>query len=71
MKPVKLRKMSTMALGVTLASALSFGVSAAAVDFPERGLTYVNSFNPGGEIDVTARMQQPLLEEYFGQRIDD
>lgn len=38
-------------------------------DFPSKGITYVNPFSPGGEIDVTARQQQPLLEEHFGVNV--
>lgn len=69
MRTVKICKMPAVALGVTLASLLSFGVSSASADFPEKNLTYINPFNPGGEIDIVARLQQPLLEEYFDQGV--
>jgi tripartite-type tricarboxylate transporter receptor subunit TctC len=47
--------------------ALTLGMAAPAVaEFPERPITYVISFNPGGESDVTARFQEPHLEEMLG-----
>jgi len=35
----------------------------AAPDFPKGPITYVIPFNPGGQSDVEARMQQPYLEK--------
>lgn len=57
--------------GIMAAAALAVGVTFAGPvlgqdDFPSQGITYINPFSPGGEIDVTARQQQPLLEEHFG-----
>lgn len=69
MKPVIPLKMSTVALGMPFALALSFGLSTASADFPDQGLTYINPFDPGGESDVVARLQQPLLEEHFGEDV--
>jgi tripartite-type tricarboxylate transporter receptor subunit TctC len=69
MTPATQHKKPILALGMTLTVALSVGLGTAVADFPERDLTYINPFNPGGEIDVTARMQQPLLEEHFGQGV--
>ncbi|MCE9684029.1 tripartite tricarboxylate transporter substrate binding protein [Halomonas alkalisoli] len=63
------RKIPSLVLGMTLASVLSFGVSTASADFPERNLTYINPFSPGGESDIVARLQQPLMEEHFGQGV--
>ena len=34
--------------------------------YPEKPITYVVCFNPGGESDITARLQQKLLEEIVG-----
>jgi tripartite-type tricarboxylate transporter receptor subunit TctC len=50
--------------------ALSVGALAApeiaSADYPEQPITYIISFNPGGESDVTARFQEPHLEEILG-----
>src|SRR5918995_1463305 len=50
--------------------ALSLGGLAAPeialAEFPEQPITYVISFDPGGESDVTARFQEPHLEEKLG-----
>ena len=56
-----------LAAGVA-ATALSAG--AAAADFPERPIDYVIPFDPGGESDVTARMQEPHLEEMLGVSVN-
>ena len=38
----------------------------AATDFPKGPVTYIIPFNPGGQSDVEARMQQPYLEKTLG-----
>jgi len=38
----------------------------AATDFPKGPITYIIPFNPGGQSDVEARMQQPYLEKILG-----
>ena len=38
----------------------------AASDFPKGPITYIIPFNPGGQSDVEARMQQPYLEKMLG-----
>jgi len=40
--------------------------SMAATDFPKGPITYIIPFNPGGQSDVEARMQQPHLEKILG-----
>ena len=42
---------------------------AAAANFPSRQLTYLVSFDPGGQSDREARRQQPLLERYLGRKV--
>ncbi|MGB4586070.1 MAG: tripartite tricarboxylate transporter substrate binding protein [Rectinemataceae bacterium] len=37
--------------------------------FPNKPLNYVVAFNPGGESDIFARAQQPLLEKILGQKV--
>ena len=54
---------------VLLVAALSLflAVSAGAQNFPTGPITYMNPFNPGGEVDIAARAMQPYLEKYFAQ----
>jgi tripartite-type tricarboxylate transporter receptor subunit TctC len=35
-------------------------------EFPEKPISYIIPFNPGGESDVTARLQEPNLEKFLG-----
>lgn len=43
---------------------------AAFANFPDKPITYIISFNPGGESDITARLQKPLLEKYLGVHVN-
>jgi tripartite-type tricarboxylate transporter receptor subunit TctC len=43
------------------------GLARAAAAFPDKDLTYVIPFNPGGESDVTARLQEPAFKEATGK----
>ncbi len=43
--------------------ALVFGQVVAAASFPEKPVTYMICFDPGGESDITARLQQKYLED--------
>ena len=40
-----------------------------AAGYPDRPITYIIAFSPGGESDVTARMQQKYLEDYLKTKI--
>ena len=40
-----------------------------ASDYPKGPITYVIPFNPGGQSDVEARLQQPYLEKILGVKI--
>ena len=44
------------------------GVSFA--EFPEKPITYTIPFNPGGESDITARLQEPELEADLGVAVN-
>lgn len=35
-------------------------------EYPDKPITYTIPFNPGGESDITARLQEPELEKYLG-----
>jgi tripartite-type tricarboxylate transporter receptor subunit TctC len=39
-------------------------------EYPEKPITYIIPFNPGGESDVTARLQEPNLEKFLGVPIN-
>lgn len=53
----------------TLAIALIALLGVAFAQFPERDITYVIPFNAGGESDITARLQQPHLEDILGVNV--
>lgn len=42
----------------------------AMAEFPEKAITYIIPFNPGGESDITARLQEPHLEKILGVSIN-
>ncbi len=48
-------------------AAMVFGGIAAAQAFPDKPVDYVIPFGPGGESDISARLQQPFFAEKFGQ----
>ncbi len=49
---------------LVLAVAVLLGVAMA--QYPQRPITYIIPFDPGGESDVTARFQEPHLQELLG-----
>lgn len=38
-------------------------------DYPIKSLNYIICFNPGGESDITARIQEAYLKKYFGKDV--
>jgi len=54
------------AAGVALGVAVA-GPAFAAENYPERQVSYIIPFGPGGESDITARLQQPYFKEKFGE----
>lgn len=56
--------MSMIAAGCAEQS--SGGAEAAAEEYPTKDISYVVPFDPGGESDITARLQQQPLEEVLG-----
>jgi tripartite-type tricarboxylate transporter receptor subunit TctC len=57
-------------LGLALLAALMVSPSlSAAGDYPSKPLTYIVCFNPGGESDITARIQEQSLKKAFGQEV--
>ena len=63
-----MRALSTSTAAVALAAAMVAGapLTASAQSFPERPVTYIIPFNPGGESDITARFQQAYFEALAG-----
>ena len=63
----------TKVLAVLPALALGLGACGqggdAAADYPEQRIDYVLPFDPGGESDITARLQQEPLQEELGQSV--
>ena len=45
------------------------GDQAAAEEYPTKQIQYVIPFDPGGESDITARLQQQPLEDVLGQSV--
>ncbi|MFC3282218.1 Bug family tripartite tricarboxylate transporter substrate binding protein [Litchfieldella rifensis] len=60
----------TKLAGALSAIAILGFAGAAQADYPEEPITYVIPFNPGGESDVTARFQEPILEEILGVSVN-
>lgn len=49
-----------------LAAAMVAVAGPVEAQYPQQPITYIIAFDPGGESDVTARFQQPHLEELLG-----
>ncbi|MCL4766405.1 MAG: tripartite tricarboxylate transporter substrate binding protein [Hyphomicrobiaceae bacterium] len=50
-----------------LAGIVTAAMAAAAVAYPTKSVDYIIPFGPGGESDITARLQQPFFKTMFGQ----
>ena len=48
-------------------STVAFTGATLAADYPSKSIEYIIPFGPGGESDITARLQQPFFKEKFGQ----
>lgn len=60
------RQKISVKLFIGAAAGLALAAPAFAQDYPSRAIEYIIPFNPGGESDITARLQQPLMEEALG-----
>ncbi|MFA5522599.1 MAG: tripartite tricarboxylate transporter substrate binding protein [Castellaniella sp.] len=63
-KPIRTLASITMTL-----AAAGFTTSSLA-EFPDKPVTYIMAFNPGGESDITARFQEQPLERVLGQDVN-
>ena len=60
------KSIQKLLIGSAMTAALAFSGLAQA-DYPEKSVSYVIPFGPGGESDLTARHQQPFFKKLFGQ----
>ena len=61
-----MKQISKIALATLAAVATSM---AAAADYPSKTVNYVIPFGPGGESDISARLQEPVLKKLTGQSL--
>jgi tripartite-type tricarboxylate transporter receptor subunit TctC len=64
MQEGRMNKFVLLFLGIIFAFSPAFVIAAS--DFPKGPVTYIIPFNPGGQSDVEARLQQPYLEKILG-----
>lgn len=62
-------KKAVLMIGLVCLS-LTLGASFATAEYPEKPLTYIIPFNPGGESDITARLQEPELEKMLNVAVN-
>ncbi len=58
---MKLKQLAAVALATIMP------MSSALAEFPQKSVSYVIPFGPGGESDITARHQQSFFKDKFGQ----
>ena len=56
-------------VSVIFTAGLAFSAFAQEKPYPTKSITYLVTFDPGGQSDREARRQQPLLEKTLGQKI--
>lgn len=64
-----MKKIATAFIVLFAVLAMAWVGAANAADYPNKRLTYMICFNPGGESDITARFQEQPLKKYFGQDV--
>ncbi len=62
-------RLGSLAILATALTCVTSPAAAAAADFPTKVVTYLITFDPGGQSDREARRQQPHLEKILGQRV--
>jgi tripartite-type tricarboxylate transporter receptor subunit TctC len=64
------KRFPLLTLLVSLCLVVGFGTQAFSQDtYPSKPITYLVTFNPGGQSDREARRQQPLLEKILGEKV--
>jgi tripartite-type tricarboxylate transporter receptor subunit TctC len=61
------RLYKSIAAGLIGATAIAAGVAFAA--YPEKTISYIIAFGPGGESDISARLQEPYFKKFTGQSV--
>ncbi len=61
--------MTTIRFKAILTAMLAGTAMAASAAYPEKSLNYIIPFGPGGESDVSARLQEPVFKKLTGQSL--
>lgn len=61
------RTLALTGAALALAAGLGLVVQPALAEYPEKPISYIIPFGPGGESDITARLQQPFFKKMFNQ----
>lgn len=61
--------MNKIKVGFMAAALAAVAATATAGEFPAGNVDYVIPFGPGGESDITARLQQPYFEKLYGEQL--
>ena len=61
-----MKKIAAGSIVLLAAIGLLWAGAAGAADFPKKRITYNICFNPGGESDITARIQEQALKKHLG-----
>ncbi len=70
MKNQKIMRMVTVCLLLSGLTAAVFAMGGSeGGTFPNKNITYIIPFNPGGQSDITAQYQKPMLEEALGVNV--
>jgi tripartite-type tricarboxylate transporter receptor subunit TctC len=66
---MRLTKRDVLAAGLAIGFGATLGVNTApaVAEYPEKPIRYIITFGPGGESDITARLQQPFFKSKFKQ----
>ncbi|APX92260.1 C4-dicarboxylate ABC transporter substrate-binding protein [Halomonas sp. 1513] len=65
-----MKLLTTTLVGAVSSFSLLGMVAMAQADYPDSSIDYVIPFDPGGESDVTARFQEPILEDILGVSVN-
>ncbi|GGX77443.1 C4-dicarboxylate ABC transporter substrate-binding protein [Litchfieldella qijiaojingensis] len=66
---MRISRSTVFATALGMAVAAGFMTQAVADEFPSKDVQYVIPFGPGGESDISARLQQKYFEEITGEQL--